>query len=334
MHAWLALGAAHMDQGQNNGQWQQVAIHCQSKALNELNNSLRKSQTPDEVTLGTMLLLHLFEREKADAMSPSDVHIQAAYNIFVKRRSHFRPSSMVKMLLLQSLIFRIALYATFRPLSDSRISYCMLDELVDVWASSPIACGLWQHSLWAGVPPQMLNIGFKLSVLLRRAPLDVPWCRKLDALERNLNSYEQCQAWPVHAGSQLSHALSFQSKAASYLYICACHILIEKIQSLSSLPVHASPQVAPHLGFQLLKQLSSPGYTSVQIFWPAIVISLTAQTSTEQSVATTYLGRFDFRQATIAALWRMVLSAWEMSDGRMRGLDVLLESECLAEVFF
>ena len=79
-------------------------------------------------------------------------------------------------------------FGQFRPVSGRHLTiYHCLDEYVASCAASPVSSGLWQYSLGIGLTPQLFNTVFKLSMLVRQAPLSTSWLVKLDELEQEIS---------------------------------------------------------------------------------------------------------------------------------------------------
>lgn len=344
MHTWLALGAIQIAQQQTSSaqcRWRQTAIQCYSKALQGLNQHLCSTPIPHEWALSAVLLLHIYEKFGDNHEPPSDAHVNSARSVFIRRFTQFPPSSMRHILQLESLVYRVAVTSTFRPLPNSETSYSYLDDLVEIWNSSNIPCGLWQHSLWISLPPQIFNVVFKLSVLLHMRVLGEAQMDDLDKLDGILRQYLQVSKLPPllsvsDDGKDKGSCLSLveQARAARCLYDYACQILIAKLRGYdaTSCAIHRPS----HLGFQLLAELRKGNFVSPVLLWPTIIIGLTATIPDDRFITSEYVARLEHLSGsrTISSVRLLLEHAWgELSDGGMKGVNVLSDARILASVF-
>ena len=341
-NAWLALGAVLLAKHlPPDSQLAQVAIHCHTKAIHGLLEHLRVSKVPSQWAVSTLVLLHIFERYGDTYQPPSDAHAKSIRTVFLQRYNDHPPSNTTQLLQLSSLIYRVAVINMFRPLSsDDPADYHCLDKHVDAWSSSRASTGLWQHSLWIGLTPEVFNFMFKLSTLVRLAPLTEPWLSKLDQLESEM---ADCDVYP--ALSSLAEwkdddrerllSLAAQSDIAHGLYYCAFRILVIKIRALASGHLDDGAQQLTYHGIQTLHKLIEANFVSMTLLWPALIISLDARKVEEQSISTSFLSRLENSGGprSIASVRRLLGVAWQLHDGNMLGTDVLFQQELAANVF-
>ncbi len=343
-NAWLALGAVLLAKHlPPDSQLAQVAIHCHTKAIHGLLEHLRVCKVPAQWAVSTLVLLHIFERYGDTCQAPSDAHAKSIRTVFLQRYNEHPPSTTAQLLQLSSLIYRVAVINMFRPLSnDDPADYHCLDEHVAIWSSSRASTGLWQHSLWIGLTPEVFNLMFKLSTLVRLAPLTESWLSKLDQLEGEISDRDVDPALSSLAerkddGSKESSILSLaeQSDIAHGLYYCAFRILVIRIRAFTSgRPDEGAQQLTYH-GIQALHKLIQANFASMTLLWPAIIISLDARKVEEQSISTSFLSRLESPGGarSIASVRRLLGVAWELHDGNMLGSDVLFQHELTANVF-
>lgn len=347
MNTWLALGAIQIAQQQQTSPaqcpWRKTAIQCYSKALHGLNQHLCSSQIPHEWALSAVLLLHIFEKFGDNHEAPSDAHMNSVRSVFIRRFTQFPPSSMRHILQLESLVYRIAITSTFRPLPNAQHEYNCLDELLDIWNSSNISCGLWQHSLWISLPPQVFNLVFKLSVLLHLPTLSEAQLNEVDTLEHSLRQYKQDSVLPPSlnaaddaSGNEACLSLVEQACAAQCLYYYACQTIITKLHDPSSTSSSTAIRKFSQPGFELLARLRRANFVSPVLIWPTVIIGVAAKTPEDQHVTSEYVDSLEHLSGsrTITSVRLLLKHAWEeSSEGDARGLDVLSDARILASVF-
>lgn len=344
LNSWLALGAILSAQQLPQSPWAEVALRCHTQAVSGLCKHLLSSKLPDEWAVSTLVLLHIFERYGNTQSAPSDAHVKSIRTVFLQRYVNFPPSTVPQLLQLSSLIYRVAVINMFRPLSGNDLKeYHCLDQFVSIWASSQVSSGLWQHSLWIGLQPPVFNIVFKLSTLVRQAPLDASWLTELDRLENELNEYGSYNK-PSYSTSSIDGAggqrpltsLTEQSYIAHCLYFCAFGILIAKLRALQYRRPNGRGQAVFRRGLQLLAKVNQANFPSMTLLWPAIIISLDAREPTDQCLARMFLTRLDHGgggSRSIASVQKLFEAAWEIHGGTMLGTHVLFEPDIMAGVF-
>ena len=345
LHSWLALGAILLEQSVKDGHWAQVALQCHTKAVQGLYKHLCAFQEPAEWAVCTLVLLHIYERYGNARQPPSDAHAKSIRTVFLRRYSNFPPKNTSQLLQLSSLIYRVAVINIFRPQSsdDDPDEYHCLDEPVNIWASSGVSSGLWQHSLWIGLTPQVFNIVFKLSTLVRLAPLTTPWLAELDKLQDEIALYDGYLALssPAPSSNEASaeqggfSTLMVQSCAAHCLYICAFRVLVARLRGVSMAQSHTCNQQNSDQGLRLLQQLIDTDFVTMTLLWPAVMVSLDASTPDDQATARTFLARLDPAGGlqSINSVRRLFDAAWDVRGGRMLCSDILFKRDMVADVF-
>ncbi|CAG9945232.1 unnamed protein product [Clonostachys rosea f. rosea IK726] len=348
-YTWLALGAAQLAQQLPSAEnpLRLMSLEYHSQAIGSLRQHLHSAPVPQEWALCSMLLLHIFEKFGDGYRSPSDAHVKSARSIFLRHFTHSPPRDMRHILQLESLVYRVAITSTFRlgPMCHLE-EYSSLDELLDIWASSPITCGLWQHSLWIGLRPPIFNAVFKLSVLIRLVPLQPSWRSELDKLEGNFRHYlGPYEAWPSHmgdpdhppdSGGRPCLSLADQARAAHCLYAYACHIITTKLRDPESTQSGDRVRRVSRLGFRLLAYLEKAGFLSPVLIWPATIISLAASSPEDQDIATLYISGLAHKSGSRAttSVMRLLHLAWTRTSKEWpAGTNILFDFEALGEVF-
>lgn len=343
MHAWLALGAILLTQRVPDGHWAQIALQCHTKAIRGLCRHICSSDIPDEWAACTVVLLHIFERYGGAQQIPSDAHVKSIRTVFLRRFNHFPPTTTHQLLLLSSLIYRVAVINIFRPLSiDEPKEYHCLDGPVNIWTSSQASSGLWQHSLWIGLTPQVFNLVFKLSTLVRLAPLNTQWLMELDRLENEVakfNDYLTLLSLELpnerNGEQETLSSLEVQTSVAHCLFTHAFHILLIKLRGPRARQFHADNQQSSRPGLYLLNQLTKSGFTTMTLLWPAIIISLDASDPEDQSIARAFFTSLDGGggSRSISSVRDLLKAAWELCNGKMLGTGVLFKHEIIEKVF-
>ncbi|KZZ88622.1 Fungal transcriptional regulatory protein [Beauveria brongniartii RCEF 3172] len=323
-----------------------MALECHSKAISGLRRHLESSPVQQEVALCCMLLLHIFEKFGDGQQRPSDAHVKSARGYFLHRFIQFPPTNMRHILQLESLIYRIAVTSLFQPREESIKDCAFLDKFVDIWAVSSIRCGLWRHSLWIGLQPSTFNAVFKLSVLLRRLPLNELQLAELERVVEYLP-----QHLPPHRALPLQSAdgdrelgddyrptltLDDQSHAAHCLFSSACWIVMAKTWHSATTQNQELIRELSLSGYCWLNYLIQAGFFSPVLLWPAIIIGLAASTVEERNTVTTYVHALAHASGlrASASVIRLFKTAWEgVNGGESVGIDVLFDSEALATVF-
>lgn len=332
LHAWVACSSILVSQwNSGNHMWREIALRYRGKALRGLAQALTISRTPEAWMLAVILILHMFEKFGDDPHQPSYIHMASACNIFVRQFMEVPPVSLHSVLQLQCLIYRIAVTSTFH--TQGHIDFDSVDKLVQlcpqVTAQSEL--GIWQHSLWVDMPLTVFDTVYKLSFLLRQAPLNATFAAALNQIEDTLKELHESSSMVVAVTACSGHTLASleQSHASQYLYTCACLILAAKLRDLSTTADYPSTREVTKPAIQVIRHLTATHLFSPILLWPVTVIGIAAITA-ERIAVREYVTCLEHVSGskTVASVLNFFASIWDKLD-----LDVLFNNELLSMVF-